>query len=124
MAVLKDLDFAESGEVVINPMAEDVKPRRAGDIEFLERNRLIDYSMMLGLHYKKNKDDEVARRERERERAAETEAFEPEPPEASDRGTSGGVRAGTSLAALARAPRGGHGAVGGIAGSLCDGGCG
>ena len=84
VAVLKDLDFAESGEVVINPMAEDVKRAVANDIEFLERNRLIDYSMMLGLHYKKNKDDEVARRERERERAAETEAFEPEPPEASE----------------------------------------
>ena len=65
-------------------MAEDVKRAVANDIEFLERNRLIDYSMMLGLHYKKNKDDEVARRERERERAAETEAFEPEPPEASE----------------------------------------
>ena len=92
-AVLKDLDFAESGEVVINPMAEDVKRAVANDIEFLERNRLIDYSMMLGLHYKKNKDggDDDRRRERQRESlgdgelgdvatAAETEASEPEPP--------------------------------------------
>ena len=131
VAVLKDLDFAESGEVVINPMAEDVKRAVANDIEFLERNRLIDYSMMLGLHYKKNKDDEVARRERERERAAETEAFEPEPPEASEpeppeasepeppeaRRTS---PASTSPQRTAR--RGG--AVDGIAGSLCRGGCG
>ena len=124
MAVLKDLDFAESGEVVINPMAEDVKRAVANDIEFLERNRLIDYSMMLGLHYKKNKDDEVARRERERERAAETEAFEPEPPEASEPEPpeASEPEPPSPLSREHRATRAAQST--GIAGSLCRGGCG
>ena len=39
-----------------------------------------------------------------------------------DRGGDGGVRAGTSLAAVPRAPRRASGAVDGVAGSLCRGG--
>ena len=50
-AVLKDLDFLESADVVQNPMAEEVKAAIATDVAFMERNRLIDYSMMVGLHF-------------------------------------------------------------------------
>ena len=50
-AVLKDLDFLESSVRVENPMAEEVKAAIATDVAFMERNRLIDYSMMVGLHF-------------------------------------------------------------------------
>ena len=50
-AVLKDLDFLESALAVQNPMAEEVKAAIATDVAFMERNRLIDYSMMVGLHF-------------------------------------------------------------------------
>ena len=50
-AVLKDLDFLQSNVCVQNPMAEEVKAAIAVDVAFMERNRLIDYSMMVGLHF-------------------------------------------------------------------------
>ena len=50
-AVLKDLDFLESDVHVQNRMAEEVKAAIATDVAFMERNRLIDYSMMVGLHF-------------------------------------------------------------------------
>ena len=50
-AVLKDLDFLESDVYVQNRMAEEVKAAIATDVAFMERNRLIDYSMMVGLHF-------------------------------------------------------------------------
>ena len=50
-AVLKDLDFLESSVRVETPMAEEVKAAIATDVAFMERNRLIDYSMMVGLHF-------------------------------------------------------------------------
>jgi 1-phosphatidylinositol-4-phosphate 5-kinase len=50
-AVLKDLDFLESGYRVENPFAEEVKAAIAMDVAFMRRNRLIDYSMMVGLHF-------------------------------------------------------------------------
>ena len=51
-AVLKDLDFLESDVHVQNRMAEEVKAAIATDVAFMERNRLIDYSMMVGLHFR------------------------------------------------------------------------
>lgn len=51
-AVLKDLDIMEAGTKVENKLATVVKQAIEKDVEFLEKNQLIDYSMMLGLHYK------------------------------------------------------------------------
>ena len=53
-AVLKDLDFLESDVHVQNRMAEEVKAAIATDVAFMERNRLIDYSMMVGLHFRES----------------------------------------------------------------------
>lgn len=50
-AVLKDLDFLETELKVENPLAEDVKKAIEKDVAFMERNKLIDYSMMVGLHF-------------------------------------------------------------------------
>jgi hypothetical protein len=50
-AVLKDLDFLQSGLRVENPLATNVMNAIAIDVAFMERNRLIDYSMMVGLHF-------------------------------------------------------------------------
>ena len=50
-ATLKDLDYRDERRVVSNPNVADVKRAIAKDVAFMEKNRLIDYSMMLGLHY-------------------------------------------------------------------------
>ena len=50
-ATLKDLDYRDERRVVSNPNVTDVKRAIAKDVAFMEKNRLIDYSMMLGLHY-------------------------------------------------------------------------
>ena len=48
----KDLDRIERGTIVENKMASEIKAAIANDVEFMRRNRLIDYSMMLGVHFK------------------------------------------------------------------------
>ena len=51
-AIYKDLDRIERGTIVENKMASEIKAAIANDVEFMRRNRLIDYSMMLGVHFK------------------------------------------------------------------------
>ena len=52
-AVLKDLDFLENEDhKVESKLAAQVKRAIEKDVQFLEDNRLIDYSMMLGLHFR------------------------------------------------------------------------
>lgn len=51
-AIYKDLDRIERGTIVENRMASEIKAAIANDVEFMRRNRLIDYSMMLGVHFK------------------------------------------------------------------------
>jgi hypothetical protein len=50
---VKDLDLMDSGRKVETKLAAHVKRAVEKDVKFLEANRLIDYSMMLGLHHRK-----------------------------------------------------------------------
>ena len=51
-AIYKDLDQIERGTIVENKMASEIKAAIANDVEFMRRNKLVDYSMMLGVHFK------------------------------------------------------------------------
>jgi len=55
----KDLDFLARNQCVETPLAEDVKVAIAKDVEFMRANKLIDYSMMLGLHTRRREGEEA-----------------------------------------------------------------
>jgi 1-phosphatidylinositol-4-phosphate 5-kinase len=55
----KDLDFLARNQCVETPLAEDVKVAIAKDVEFMRANKLIDYSMMLGLHTRRREGEET-----------------------------------------------------------------
>ena len=101
-AVLKDLDFLESDVYVQNRMAEEVKAAIATDVAFMERNRLIDYSMMVGLHFHADAEHLIKARRRRRGDDSATSAEEngvpPSPGHRRRRsGSCSGVRAEATL---------------------------
>ena len=117
-AIYKDLDQIERGTIVENKMASEIKAAIANDVEFMRRNKLVDYSMMLGVHFKN--DDTV--RGAGRDEGVETSPAAMQNGSESDRGvvssdgehaarepTIGGVDADQAQPPSARDPRGGGG---------------